>query len=264
MHKHLLLNWRTAFAFVRSCDGWQEKILLGGLWIALFPPVGWLLALGYRTEAIYRMIDNRSPILPEWNEWWQHIVTGVKAAGVILIYFIPYTLLFWVLALGGPSVAVEHWLAIAVFFIALPLCIPVCMAGLPVLYLRIFPWVSLTGGEFVILALVFCGTTFIIPAAFAQLSLNRTFSSAFRLRPIFRLICGDFRMFVEAWLLSLVSTACAFASFLFFPWGVFYSYLVNTYAFNNLLALSADDEVRKKLAAAEVFAVSSNMEEHHV
>jgi hypothetical protein len=254
MFAWLQLRWQKAFRFATEAEGWREKCLLGGLWILLCPPIGWLLALGYRKEVAFRLIENRRPYLPDWCSWRTYLLDGMKAAGVIMVYYLPYVIAFWVFALGDLSKALDHPLPILSFAVCLPLCLPICMPFLPPLYLMLFPWLHLDWWQVVVLAAYFWSTAFIMPAAFMQVSTDKTFRAAFHLRAIYRLITGNFRVYVEAWLLSLIATAIALLCGPLAPWGIFGSYLVIVFAFNNALALSNDAEHQRRFAGAVIFS----------
>ena len=254
MGSWLTLNWPAAFTFFTKEHGWKRKVLLGGLWIALFPPVGWLLALGYRKAAVIHLIENDDPFLPEWREFGTFLADGAKAALVIMVYFMPYMLTFWLMALNGADNPAQHAWEIGLFFLLMPICLPACMLGLPVLFVQILPWIAISAWQIVALGAIFSATLFVMPAAFGQLSLHGTFRSALHLYAVLRLIRRAWRGYLEAWSIALLATAVAFLLFPLAPWGIFISYLVASYAFNNALALAPDQTCRLRFANTRVFS----------
>src|SRR5262245_52797434 len=95
---------------------WRRKLFIGGLALLLFPPIGWPVALGYRKEAAFRLIGGAVPALPEWKDsWGRFLKDGFAAAGVILVYYLPFLALFWFLALDDVGVAGRHVPEIAFF-----------------------------------------------------------------------------------------------------------------------------------------------------
>src|SRR5262245_11857505 len=114
---------------------WRRKLLIGGLALLLFPPVGWPIALGYRKEVAFRLIGGEQSVLPEWKgSWGRFVRDGFTAAGVILVYYLPFIGLFWLLALDDLAVAGQHVPEISFFLIAVPLLIPIGLPLLPPLY----------------------------------------------------------------------------------------------------------------------------------
>ena len=58
------LDWRSATLFVVADPQWRQKIIRGG-WIVLIPLIGWPIILGYRSKAVFRLIGNQRPLLPD-------------------------------------------------------------------------------------------------------------------------------------------------------------------------------------------------------
>ena len=83
-----MLSWRAAFTFPTREPGAVGKLVHAGWWFLLCPPVGWLMALGYRREVALNLVDGRTPVLPAWSGL--HLPAlgyGLRALGVILSYF---------------------------------------------------------------------------------------------------------------------------------------------------------------------------------
>lgn len=242
-----MLLWRAAFRFPLHEPGAIGKLTHAGWWVLLCPPIGWLMALGYRREVALNLVDGRTPVLPGWRGL--HLPAlgyGLKALGVILAYFAPLLALYWALALTGPGEAVSRWREIGLFFLCLPVFVPVTMPGLLVAYPRWHPWMDLSTGEVAVLAAVFVGTTFLLPAAFMQVSLHRRFRAALRVDRVIRLVAAAPALYLEAWAVSLAATALAGLTGPLLPWGVVWSYLVIGFAFNNALVLSGRSGVEDR------------------
>jgi hypothetical protein len=88
---------RSLFSYPLRKAGWEKKMLiltgfyLGGLVIPVFP---WLFAYGYTAEIIRRAVQGDDPELPDWNNWNDLLMDGLRLAGILLIYTIPLFLIF--------------------------------------------------------------------------------------------------------------------------------------------------------------------------
>src|SRR6266852_2978687 len=97
------LHWKAALCFMLQDPEWKTKIFVGGLWLLAFPPLGWPIALGYRKETLCGLVEGRTPLLPPWRGQWPIFLReGLKAGGIILIYFVPFLL-------GFLSMAIDDW-----------------------------------------------------------------------------------------------------------------------------------------------------------
>jgi len=211
-----------------------RKYFWGGLWICLFPPLGWYMALGYRTEVGIRLQEGVTPVLPTWEKWRHYLATGLRSGGVIQSFFVPYLLTLWLFVyMHNPAQVTEHWQALLVFAATVVLLPPIGVGVLPPLYAYLFPWFTVSGGEAALLAVLFFGATFMMPSAFMQVLRTRTYTSAFRLDRVVVFIATHFVAYLEAWLVSLASAAVAFAMGPFAPWGLFWTYPAITYAFQS-------------------------------
>jgi hypothetical protein len=252
-----MLMWRAAFRFPTHEAGSISKLGQGGLWLLLCPPVGWLMALGYRREVGLRLVEGVFPVLPAWRDL--RLATlghGAKALGVILAYFTPFLTLYWVLALDSLSGAVERWREIGLFFLILPCFVPLTMPGLLLVYPRWYPWMSFSASDVVVLATLFAATTFLLPGAFMQVSLYRRFRLALRIDRVVRLIASAPGAYVEAWAISLTATVGALLGGPLLPWSIPWSYLVIGFAFNNALALSTHPAVTERFAGSKLLGTS--------
>lgn len=74
------------------------KILIAALFliVGIIPPfIGWLFLLGWYMRVSKSVIENKGlGELPEWDNWGQMILDGLKFVGVALLYFLPVILIF--------------------------------------------------------------------------------------------------------------------------------------------------------------------------
>ncbi|OLC68926.1 MAG: hypothetical protein AUH69_00445 [Actinobacteria bacterium 13_1_40CM_4_65_12] len=241
------LHWKAALCFMLQDPEWKTKIFVGGLWLLAFPPLGWPIALGYRKETLCGLVEGRTPLLPPWRGQWPIFLReGLKAGGIILIYFVPFLLGFLSMAIDDWSGVRDHAVELVAFGVAILLLLPICLPLIPPLYWYLFDWIELSGVEMVVIGLLFWGTTFIMPAAFLQVSLRGRFAAALRVDRVVMFVGRNLPTYLEAWAISVIATAAALASGPAAPWGIFWSYLVIIYAFNEALFRSNTPEVRRR------------------
>ena len=77
-----------AFAFVFEDEDWIKKILLGAL-ISLIPIVGQFVVTGYAIAVLRNVKAGAGRPLPEWGEFSDYLVDGLKFWVVTLVYAIP-------------------------------------------------------------------------------------------------------------------------------------------------------------------------------
>ncbi len=76
------------------------KILIAALFLiaGIIPPfIGWLFLLGWYMRVSKNVIENKGlGELPEWDNWGQMILDGLKFVGVAILYFLPVIIIFLV------------------------------------------------------------------------------------------------------------------------------------------------------------------------
>lgn len=83
------LDWRSALLFPTADPEWRRKAGIGGL-VLLIPVIGWVAVLGYRKEAVFRLIRRDAPVLPDWRgNGIRFLIEGLKAVAVINTYYLP-------------------------------------------------------------------------------------------------------------------------------------------------------------------------------
>jgi len=244
------LHWKAALCFMLQDPEWKTKIFVGGLWLLAFPPLGWPIALGYRKETLCGLVEGRTPLLPPWRgQWLIFLREGLKAAGIILIYFVPFLLGFLSMAIDDWSGVRDHAVELAVFGVAILFLLPICLPLIPPLYWYLFDWIELSGVEMVVIGLLFWGTTFVMPAAFLQVSLRGRFAAALRVDRVVMFVGRNLPTYLEAWAISVIATPAALPSGPAAAWAIFWSYLVIVDAFNEALFRSNTPEVRRRFRA---------------
>ena len=226
--------------------GWRGKLLVGGLFFA-FPPLGWLLALGFRSLAANHLVEGQSPVLPGWRgNLGSALIRGAQASGVILAYFTPFLIAYWWVGAASLSQVIAHSQELLLFLGAIALLPPVFLPALSFAYPLWYPWLDYSAFEIAFLAALAAGAVFVLPAAFAQVALRGHYGAAFHLRSAGSFLVHNLRLYLEAWLLSLAVTAVAVLSGPLAPWLLLWSYLVILHAFTEALSRWNTDEVRAR------------------
>ncbi|MCO6453446.1 MAG: DUF4013 domain-containing protein [Caldilineales bacterium] len=87
-----------SISFVFQDKKWIEKILIGGLvtlvialfsWTLIVPILGGALLAGYALGVVRNVRKGEPDPLPEWTEWWDKIVDGIKLVVLLFIYSLP-------------------------------------------------------------------------------------------------------------------------------------------------------------------------------
>jgi hypothetical protein len=186
---HLLqLDWASAGRYVVADPRWKAKLWTAGL-VLLIPFVGWPALLGYRREAVFRLADGASPILPDWEAGlWHYLRGGLQAVGVIHLYLSPIYLWFALRVANDAFVASVPWVPVVLFFLAAPIFTTLMIpAGL--VYARwMLPALDVSEWELYALGAAFQLVVFFIPAGFLNVTRTRRMRSAFAVWPAVRLI----------------------------------------------------------------------------
>jgi len=236
-----MIDWRTALVYVTRERAWKRRVAVGGAWMLLVPPLGWVLALGYRSVVGNRFLERRHPLLPAWSEDFGLIFRrGVASSGVILGYLTPFLAAYWIFGLESPHSLLEHARAFAAFISAVIVFPPLALPTLPFFYGWRFDWLRFSPAEMTLLAALFLCPIAVLPAAFLQVAHRRRFPAAFDIVAALRLIAAVPRLYVEAWLVSVAVSAVALAVVPLTPWLLFWSYLVISHVFLQVLSAVAD------------------------
>jgi hypothetical protein len=86
------MDFGRSFTYVFEDEKWVQKIFIGGL-IFLIPIIN-IAVLGYLIDTLRRAKEGRVPVLPDWNDFFDHFKNGLLLAAGILVYaFIPILLI---------------------------------------------------------------------------------------------------------------------------------------------------------------------------
>lgn len=241
------LHCKTALTYMFEPPVFKRSLFWGGLLLLLFPPLGWPVALGYRSMTLRRLLDAGEVAeikLPQ--ELGRCFASGVGAVAVIFLYFVPFMVLYWALA-ASPSEVLAHPLEVTLFFALVLFLVPGFLPTLPLGYALKFSWIAITPGEIAALVAVFLATTFLMPAVFMQVSLAGSHWGAARCVRAVRAIFRSPRVYLEAWVLSLLLIGASLLFFPFFGWITFWAYLAIGALFNEVLTFDEDREVRERM-----------------
>ena len=218
--------------------GWTRALLTGGTLMLILPPVGWVMALGFRSVTGERLVRGLEPPLPSWSGNVGEILTrGVKSSGVILGYLSPSIALFFVLGAGGGPQLRAHAVEIALAILAAMIFPPVVIPSLPFVASVRWPWFALDRAEILVLCLLSLTTIVLLPSAFLRVAATGRYAAAFHVRTAWHFARRHHRAYAEAWMLSLVVSAAAVLIVPLMPWLLFWSYLAILHAFLQVLRL---------------------------
>ncbi len=243
------VDWRAALVYVTREPAWKQRIGVGGLTMLLVPPVGWVLALGYRSLVGNRLVDGTTPLLPPWRgHTAMAFGRGARSVGVTLTYLTPFMVTYWLAGARSADALIEHWSELARFVVAVVVFPPLALPGLPILYAVRYEWLHFSAGETAVLLVLFFGPILLLPAAFLQVAQHRRFTAALDVMSALRLIAAVPRLYAEAWIVSLAISAACVAIVPLMPWLLFWSYLAISHLFLQVLARVQDNERGRRAA----------------
>lgn len=181
------MDFGRAFSHATQDPEWMKKIGIAGL-LMFIPIIGWFAVLGWGLEITRRVINNDPGTLPDWSNFTDHLIRGLKGFVVSFVFSLPGSI------------------------------INACQGGLNAIVTN--PEILRNADQSVINALttangvvaICCGClgtilalagTFLIPAAYGNMMANNgDLGAAFRFNEIFALI----RAAVGPYLLTLLGT----------------------------------------------------------
>lgn len=86
------MDFGLAFSFPFQDQNWLQKILIAGL-VMMIPIVGWLAVFGWTVEITRRVVRQSPDPLPDWADFSNFIILGLKAGAVVTIYILPIFIL---------------------------------------------------------------------------------------------------------------------------------------------------------------------------
>jgi len=86
------MEFGKAFTYVFEDTDWLKKVGIAAL-VLLIPIIGQLIVLGWSLEITRRVIQNDPKPLPDWSDFGGHVVRGLKAFVIGLVYALPIIVL---------------------------------------------------------------------------------------------------------------------------------------------------------------------------
>lgn len=78
-----------AFSYVFEDDDWLKKVGIAAL-ILLIPIIGQIIVLGWALTITRRVIQNDPVPMPDWSDFGEYTILGLKAFVIGLVYAIPF------------------------------------------------------------------------------------------------------------------------------------------------------------------------------
>jgi hypothetical protein len=176
-----------AFTFVFEDDQWITKILIAAAilalgilfsWVLLIPLIlASLLLSGYGLEITRRVITGGIPVLPEWDNWGDLLVDGVKVWVIGVVYALPIIIVSACLSIPI-SIAGENSQEVSSAFSAVLSCLS-------------FLWA-------IVMSLL-------LPAAIARFVAEDDLSAAFHFVDVFNLVKENFATYLIVLIMSWVA-----------------------------------------------------------
>ena len=220
---------------------WAQNIRSLGWFLCLIPPVGWLMALGFRKSVALTLLHPDSyPLSPQnftWIDYLRFLRDGFCALGVMSLYFMPTLGLSWYL---GSAQSHMNWAEICLGFIkyaAASLSFPPITLGSVNLYYQLsIPGfhLSLAKGSLIIISMLL--TTFVLPLGYMQIGKRGKWLDTFNLWQVFNTFLNNPKGYLLAWRDSIRLTLAALSLGIHTPWGIIWSYQGIVWLFNQLQA----------------------------
>ncbi len=203
-------NLKNIFTYPFEDENWKKKLAIaGGLTLASFiiPIVPWLAVVGYMMRIIKQVVESDGePALPEWDDWGELLLNGLKWIGQYFIYTLPLIVLLFV----GYG---------AMFF-------PMLLTGLAAesgdtggegLFAIIF-MLSMGGSYFIfgLIMLLSILLGFFQSVIISHISVTEQFSAAFRFREWWRILRSNTGEFLLAFVFVLGISTLFYIVYMFF------------------------------------------------
>lgn len=210
------IDFGRPFTFAFDDPDWIRKILIGGLmYILSFLLIGIFFIFGYSARLARNVAAGAARPLPEWDDWSNDLVEGLKLFIIAMIYYAPVMIIALV-GLGG-SAALGAFADETGADGAAALAGGMFSIGMCLLY---------------VLALAIA---VILPAALTLAVMRRSFGAAFDFRAVFSYIGENGTNYVLAIVVHFIAGFLAQFGFILLCVGVlftaFWAQLATTYAF---------------------------------
>ncbi len=93
----------SSFTYMFEDDNWIKKIVIGGV-VSLIPIVNFA-AIGYLIQVIRNARDGQPLPLPEWDQFGQYFMDGLRIFVIFLVWAIPIIVLACLQGIGGAILA---------------------------------------------------------------------------------------------------------------------------------------------------------------
>ncbi len=180
------MDLARAFTYVFEDKDWLTKILVAGL-IMLIPIIGQMIVVGWGLEVTRRVIQGEEPVLPDWSDFGGHVMRGLKALVVGLVYGLPLI----ILGICNGALGALSNPDLVGYDTAQTMAAVVAAVGLLV-------------GCINLIYSLFLGV--VLPAAFANMVVTDELGAAFRFGEVFGLVKDN----LGTYLLVLVGTIAAY------------------------------------------------------
>jgi hypothetical protein len=213
-----------SFTFVFEDDAWLTKILIAAAIILLGVLFSWLLLIpailaaalinGYMVEIIRKVVRGNRDELPEWDNWGDLIVDGLKVIVIQLVYALPA--------------------------IILSVCLVIPMAAVSDNAEGLSVFLSVVLSCFLILWAIVVSIA--LPAATAVFAATSDLAAAFHFGEVFALVRDNLSTYLITFIMSWVASfigglggiVCGLGAFLTAPYG----YMVTGHLYGQAYAAS--------------------------
>lgn len=252
----------SAALFMTSSSEWREINRVLGWWILCCPPIGWLMALGYRKYVVAHLLNperegDRSP-LPPTPPLLNLFLEGFGALGVMIVYFTPTIALAFIWGADIlPWETSEQSLRFLVFGALTYFLPPITLGGTLAYYQSSVSWFELSTTQGLMIGIALMLNTFLIPLAFMQVGERGRWRDAFRVDRSILLLFRHSHAYLGAWRDSLWISFAALSLIRRAPWGIAWSYLSIVWLFNRIHAHEFPNNLIEPLSADSADSASS-------
>jgi hypothetical protein len=163
------MQFGRAFSFAFEDPDWLKKIGIAAL-VSLIPLVGQIFLVGWGVEVMRRVINRDAVPLPDWTDFSGHLVRGLKATVVYLVFSLPMILFgfcLWAGMMGSTLLFAGDEANVEAASIAM-IVVAVALSCLMLIYGILM--------------------AFLLPAALARMAVSGNLSDAFRIGDVFKLV----------------------------------------------------------------------------
>jgi hypothetical protein len=87
----MYMEFGRAFSYTQQDPEWLKKVGIAAL-ICLIPIIGWITVLGWGLEITRRVISHEPETLPDWSNFTDHLVRGLKGFVITFVFSLPGSL----------------------------------------------------------------------------------------------------------------------------------------------------------------------------